>query len=460
MDNSKVILRLVLENLNWPFIFIGGNRFTGKTCITREIVETIGALYSWTNCLEICSEIDLLKKILLDAYSVSKPLLPLSIPKYLSLEEFVYQFDALASDFFESNKCQALPIAVSSPAKAAKCKTIANCDSPRRSSRLPHRVIDPTLPRRAKTPIKILQQNKNVPKYYILLDNYENLGQKTFNPLIALNHLKQTCTNCNVTVVLISSENFDSFTHHFLPIPTPYQVTLPQPDEASFSRLILSLEDEEDLTGGDVRYTNHLHSLVKSMYASLYHPAKIREIVKALKQRKGENKPFLNNITEVEDKLINQILTGQKTQPSFNNLPLSTKYLLIACFIASYNTKANDKKILVLKSDKKRNTGPRKTALYSKNRNFFTLERLIHIYKAIIFLNTSEFHDELTNSSNSLSYKLHDLAKLGILKKRVSKLTPNLSSLTTYRISDYLTPDVVMKISKTINFEIKNYLAC
>lgn len=146
-------------------------------------------------------------------------------------------------------------------------------------------------------------------------------------------------------------------------------------------------------------------------------------------------------------------------------LTFCAKYLLISAYLASYNSTKTDKRFFVkyqghsrthrfaiTKLDKSL-TGPKA----------FTLERLIHIYSALLELN---YDSTIANSSlgrldeptNQLLLQVENLAGLRLLV-RISQTTGSaLASIRKWRVSDALTLDYMRLVAKTVRFDLMSHL--
>lgn len=138
----------------------------------------------------------------------------------------------------------------------------------------------------------------------------------------------------------------------------------------------------------------------------------------------------------------------------------SSKYLLIACYLSSYNQTKNDKKLFVKYEGKRRE---RKRKLIQDKScdgpKASTFERVLHIYKSIIELNAHNDNQDIKEPSNRLFSQFQELLSLKYINKKVSQNKSNhLSSLTKYQISSSVSFEFIKRLSDEMNFNIKEFI--
>ncbi len=157
--------------------------------------------------------------------------------------------------------------------------------------------------------------------------------------------------------------------------------------------------------------------------------------------------------------------TSSKIQANCNELeklPKAAKYLLLAAFLASNNTKASDKKLFVIASDKRkvaRNASRKETVITGPK--LFTLERLTHIYEALVYLNEDkeELRSNMLNRpTNQLLSQIETLVSLKLLIKVNSVTITSLSSLIKYQISDFVTIEFIDSLANSLGIKLNEYM--
>ena len=148
------------------------------------------------------------------------------------------------------------------------------------------------------------------------------------------------------------------------------------------------------------------------------------------------------------------------------DLPYATRYLLIACYLVSFNSKTSDKRFFV-KNQVGRHISRAVNKKYGEGQGpkAFTLERLLQVYRSLICLNFDfEGEDEsssivassrLMMPSTEIMTHLEDLLNLKLVL-RVG--TPSLSSLKKWKLSDSVTTDYIKGVASTVNFDLLSHL--
>lgn len=149
----------------------------------------------------------------------------------------------------------------------------------------------------------------------------------------------------------------------------------------------------------------------------------------------------------------------------YDELPVCAKYILIAAYCASYNSPKTDKRFF-LKMQLGATRNIRKQA-YTKQDQVptgpkpFTLERLLHIYKALQELNEGHEFDQLQQkeTTNHLLSQIMTFVsqKLLIKANSMSIAFPYLSS-AKYRIADNVTNEFINGLAHSVNFNLAEHL--
>lgn len=150
-----------------------------------------------------------------------------------------------------------------------------------------------------------------------------------------------------------------------------------------------------------------------------------------------------------------------------DELPVCAKYILIASYCASYNSVKSDKRFFLKMYDNTAGSRHvRKKALtkldqISKGPKAFTLERLLHIYKALQELNEGHEFDPMLQketTSHLMSQIMTFVAQKLLVK--VNSITNSFafSSLSKYRIADCITFEFINGISSSVNLDLKEHL--
>ena len=167
---------------------------------------------------------------------------------------------------------------------------------------------------------------------------------------------------------------------------------------------------------------------------------------------------FQPKLQEIMEKLSDQ---KEVRLNSSIELSSSTKYLLVASYLASYNSVKSDKRHFV------RNQG-RCKARRKLKKNFdsesrppkpFTFERLFAIYQALLHLNEndSNFRNYLLVPS-LVFQEFNELIKQNLVFAIKSANNISISSTSKYQLSDIVTKEHVDYIAFSIGLELKAYI--
>ena len=161
---------------------------------------------------------------------------------------------------------------------------------------------------------------------------------------------------------------------------------------------------------------------------------------------------------------IEQIVLKCENQVELvHELPYCSKYLLIASYLASYNSVRTDKRFFVKNQGKVRTIKRKKLQLKEKVNSGpkpFTFERLIHIYKSIVNLNSDQENEDafLTDASNRILSQIESLVNLKLILRLHSVSTNWLSSGSKFIISERITFEFISEVSKELKFNVTSFL--
>lgn len=162
------------------------------------------------------------------------------------------------------------------------------------------------------------------------------------------------------------------------------------------------------------------------------------------------------------DKLV---LKERSRLAACDDLPFCGKYLLVAAYLASYNSVKSDKRFFV------KYQGHNRTRKLKMSRNEkmiagpkpFTLERLLHVYQALLELNCGFSADDESSKSYlapnaQLLSDVRNLASLRLLVPLNQSTASGLSSATKWRVSEALTLDYMQIVAKSVRFDLMSHL--
>jgi origin recognition complex subunit 5 len=149
----------------------------------------------------------------------------------------------------------------------------------------------------------------------------------------------------------------------------------------------------------------------------------------------------------------------------YDELPVCAKYILIAAYCASYNSPKTDKRFFL----KLQIAGPRsvRKQAYTKQDQVptgpkpFTLERLLHIYKALQELNEGHEFDPMLQKETTnhlLSQIMTFVSQKLLIKANSMSVSFPFSSLAKYRIADNVTNEFIHGLASSVNFNLSEHL--
>ena len=159
-------------------------------------------------------------------------------------------------------------------------------------------------------------------------------------------------------------------------------------------------------------------------------------------------------------------LKGQSSVTLDEDMPFTLKFLLVAAFLASFNSKASDKRFFV-KEGASRKVSRRGGSGFSSQRcgpKAFPFERLLHIYQSLLCLNF-DFEDQESKiscetrlkSSDEVLSLMEDLVSLRLVS-RVGSSGCAIASSKRWRLSECVTMEYLNKICQSIQFDLSAHL--
>lgn len=172
---------------------------------------------------------------------------------------------------------------------------------------------------------------------------------------------------------------------------------------------------------------------------------------------------FQPKMQEIIRGLFDHKVVRIQTRPEFSP---SMNYLLVAAYLASYNSTKEDKRHFVRNQGrhvrKRRKTIVKKAdaEVESKAPKLFTFERLYHIYLALINLNEIGIATRSRLTVSSVVYQqFNELIKQNlILGLRPSAQSAPISSASKYQISDSITTRIIDDIAFSISLNLKAFM--
>jgi len=171
-------------------------------------------------------------------------------------------------------------------------------------------------------------------------------------------------------------------------------------------------------------------------------------------------------LNEVASNIFMPFYTFEETKPKLKSgampLPLMCKYLLVACYMASYNPQSTDvlyftSKKITKKRKKRRQTLQGEEDSADTGPKWFPLERALNILISILALDYGDYTFAQQSGNVQLFSQLSTLKRLGLVKGRVSSHSSgeDLSNLFFICYADF---SVIQRVSQDINFPVSKYL--
>ncbi|XP_071817160.1 origin recognition complex subunit 5-like [Apostichopus japonicus] len=400
-----------------PAIFIYGHSSTGKTFLSRKIIEAKGAPQAFVNCIECQSQ-------------------------RLLYEDILGQLSGM------------LPCVQNDYARYARCET-AN-DFVRLLKNL------------------IANEKWEKETVYIVLDNAERLRNMEGHILPVFLRLSELC-DCNVCVILLTQiiwEKFNATSGYLDPVKINFPdysknellqiMTLDAPKEysvafySSYVNLLLSIFH---MACRDLSELRHL--------ALINFPKYIEPIEKG-DATEGDAHKLWRNIEPHLKKALQTVflrevsssqweqyqLSDTSTLPPLLSarahveLPFYSKFLLIAAYLASYNPAKSDRRFFAKSHGKIQQTKRMKKAETSSQLTgpkAFQLERLMAIFYSIVDVRVAPTAHIFSQISTLVTLQL--LSQIG---------SGDQLDAPKYRCCVSL--DFIRSVSRTVNFEVMKYL--
>ncbi|KAK9466635.1 origin recognition complex subunit 5 C-terminus-domain-containing protein [Lipomyces arxii] len=320
--------------------------------------------------------------------------------------------------------------------------------------------------------------------YFVVLDRIDELGEPYENLYRLLTRIGEMLTPNILTFILISSQPDPRptlttiFPHIYFP---PYDQTQcfailsktslssirpllapaagqrefsdPELMQLWFSYSQIVTETFFSLYGSDISqlraaarrgFTRYIQPLMtESSSIDPADPACQTRLVKLYKQ----NVPLLESERLVTNTLSTASSSSSGGTGSIDSMPVFTKYILCACYLASYIRPAADIRLFSLIRESKRGRRANANVDMSRPPGLFAFERMLAVLQSIVPSKLESNVDLLTQFATLATLKL------------VAKSSPAadmLDSSTRWRVN--VTWDIIDDISTDIKFPIKNYL--
>ncbi|XP_074596771.1 origin recognition complex subunit 5 [Brevipalpus obovatus] len=468
----------------WPFVIVRRSNSIFISSSLRSLVQKELNCVSWINCLEMTSLKYVQHKIVFDlSCKINKSGSKKRCPEmeFTNPQSFVAGVASLLNNLPTTKVKQSSqrPNDIADLLKASlHVKTPVK--SPSRSSPRARK----TTPKNLKTSSRTSPKKKtrlfsdeigplparNLPtlnRCFIVFENFESLIEKKIDIHSLMDRVQSvdTLKTFSLSCLLITSLSSDWLKTHLSTIPTPISYELPSLTTNEIAQIIQSQCMGAKYQKSN-QFINHMEVVIETTSTSISDVDKILNItVKTFDKSKsnGTTSDFSNRSNSLTwaikglESLVAPISTNGTL--FIQEMTLAERYLLLASFLASYNSKASDRKFFVVLSDRRRIS--RRT---TKNKQFekpkaFTLERLIHIYDRIIHLNEDPRSVcRQTFLYNLLFHHIEKFVSLNLLVKVPSAVITSISSLTKYRVSDSVTYEFIEQLAGKIDFDLKSYL--
>ncbi|XP_066255551.1 origin recognition complex subunit 5 [Euwallacea similis] len=313
-------------------------------------------------------------------------------------------------------------------------------------------------------------------RWVIVLDKAEELRNMEYNLLTGFLMLQQL-TEAPVCVILVSEIAFEKF-YYKLNVIEPIKVFFPQYSKQELLE-VLSLDYEHmcDLID-NIEFDMEFFKNYLSIFLSVFYGV-CRDLRELQHMSRKIFLPYCEPIEKKELQLsdsmalwrhispifslnleylylrvsTNNQTTLQKVTQSFE-LPFYAKFLLIAAFLASYNSPKDDKRLFMKFHGKKR-----KTLKQVKNKSkaseelnvqigpkLFTLDRLLAIFYSIL--------EDKVGFNNHLLVQVSSLVELQLLA-----LVSDESNLDLRKYKCVVNFQVIQEVSRMVGFNIRKYLS-
>ncbi|CAH1984829.1 unnamed protein product [Acanthoscelides obtectus] len=325
--------------------------------------------------------------------------------------------------------------------------------------------------------ISHLQAIEGLDRSVIVLDKAEELRNMEVNLLPGILRIREL-TNLKITMILISDIVFEKYYSKSTNIE-PLKVYFPQYNKDDLLEILTLDFDyvrklaEETSVDFDVEfYKNYLNLFLSVFYRACRDLCELRHMsrsnfmkyIQPVVQKQcsvtdsmslwRNISPILKNSLEVLYLRVDVTSEQMKSAAHSLELPYYAKYLLVAAYLASYNSAKDDKKLFVRNAGRKsRSVRDVKTkSKVSEQLNTqlgpkpFTFDRLLAIFYAIL--------EEKVGFNNNLLAQVSSLVELRLLST-----IGDGTSLDGQKYKCNVSFDFVHSIAKTIGFNIRKYLS-
>ncbi|RWS16982.1 hypothetical protein B4U79_17850 [Dinothrombium tinctorium] len=418
-ENTIEQLFRVFSLTNWPLVYIHGENGTGKTSITRHVLHALRLKCAFLDCLEMHSN-KLLFQSILYSFKISEN-----------------ESTAIDGDLLEFCRC------------ANAHEFVLKLED-------------------------VLNECKDEHKSVIVFDNAECLIDLDVTLVSLFSNILFGSTNISLPVccIFISSLPFQSFRQNASVSCSPITIHFP-----SYTKDQLFAILRRKVPSGFTQqfYDNYITLTLSVLFQVSRNVEELDYICESNFEKYIE--PVRTSTAELTDSMklwrnfeshlrasadqcaIKTLNTNHQT----HELPITGKYLLIAAFLASYNSVKSDKRFFLKNQGKARSSRQRqafKKELMVTGPKPFTFERWFHIYKSLLELNYEKDCDEIHIKEPTvlLLSQIKTLVSLKLILKINSISCSSLSSLNKYRISDSVTIDFVNYISKSVDFDLLSHM--
>jgi hypothetical protein len=194
-DNIIDQLYALLNQQHLPLILLTGPQGSGKTSITKMILNSIDCLFSWTNCHELVSTRSFQEKVLIDLSDyLDQEYKP---AKCSSNDDFVLKMIKLIHD-------------LNTELNLKSASKTSSSTKGRGSTRKKKKIDD--------------QEEKQI-KGFIILDNCDQFLDKLATTLPLIININKMLDRLNpLTIILITSWSYDLLIPYISTIPKPYLI--------------------------------------------------------------------------------------------------------------------------------------------------------------------------------------------------------------------------------------------
>lgn len=304
----------------------------------------------------------------------------------------------------------------------------------------------------------------------IVLDKAEELRDMEFNLLPAFLTL-QELTGVKISVVFLSEIVYEKYFYR-LNLVEPIKLHFPQYTKEQFTQILLKdlgnvvkLVKNIDINADF--YQNYLNIFLTVFYQKCRDLQELRHMNQ--KMFPTYCAPIVKKLVTAEDsltlwKIISPIFSSSleflylrisdKPQNTHFELPFYARYLLVAAYLASYNSPKDDRRLFTKHHGKKRKTAKdiKQKSKVSEQLNVqigpkpFTLDRLLAIFYTIL--------DNKVGFNNHLLVQVSSLVKLQLLS-----LVSDESNLDGTKYICTVNFEVIQNVSSFMGFNIRKYLS-